>query len=193
MIEVHPATVDRFEDLARILAPKNPDAPACWCLSYRVPNHEFRHLTGAQRPARLRQYAEMGTPPGVIAYVDDEPAAWCSVAPRSSHHRLTRSRTIPVVDDTPVWSVVCLVVRSPFRRRGLSRHLLAGAIDHARSQGAPMLEAYPLDPQGGRVSSALAYVGTVSLFEAAGFERITATDSTSGGMTRWLMRKELCR
>jgi GNAT superfamily N-acetyltransferase len=193
MIEVHPATVDRFEDVTTILAPKNPDAPTCWCLSYRIPNQEYRALSGPERPARLRRYAEEGTPPGVIAYVDGEPAGWCSVSPRASHHRLTRSRTIPTIDDVPVWSVICLVIRAPFRRKGLSRHLLAGAIEYARSRGAPMLEAYPIDSGGGRVSSSFAYVGTTAQFESAGFERVVKTDSKSGGVPRWLMRLSLTR
>ncbi len=190
-VEVHPATVERFDDVAVVLAPRDPDAAACWCLSYRVPNQEFRGLTGPDRPARLRRYAEEGTPPGVVAYVDGEPAGWCSVSPRSSHHRLARSRTIPTVDDVPVWSVVCLVVRPGFRRQGLARHLLDGAIDYARSQGAPMLEAYPVDPEGGRISAALAYVGTTGLFESAGFERVVETDSRSGGLARRLLRLPL--
>jgi hypothetical protein len=54
-----------------------------------------------------------------------------------------------------------------------------------------MLEAYPIDTGGGRVSSAFAYVGTTTLFESAGFERVVETDSKSGGVPRWLMRLPL--
>ncbi|MCQ1957577.1 GNAT family N-acetyltransferase [Arthrobacter sp. zg-Y826] len=191
MIEVHPATADRFDDVAAVLAPKNPDTQACWCLSYRLPTSEFRALAGADQQGRLRRYAEEGTPPGVVAYVNGEAAGWCSVSPRASHHRLRSSRTIPAVDDVPVWSVVCLVIRPQFRRQGLARHLLDGAIDYARAAGAPALEAYPIDAAGGRISSSLAYVGTTALFEAAGFERVVPTASKSGGKTRWLMRTSL--
>ncbi len=190
-IEVHPATVDRFDDVAAVLAPRDPDAPACWCLSLRLPNAELRELAGAERPARLRRYAEEGTPPGVVAYVDGEPAGWCSVSPRERHHRLTHSRTIPTVDDVPVWSIVCLVVRPGHRRQGLGSRLLEGAIAYARERGAPALEAYPIDPGGERVSSAFAYVGTTGLFEAVGFERVVQTSSRSGGKPRWLMRLPL--
>lgn len=190
-IEVRPATVERFDDVAAVLAPKDPAAPACWCLSYRVPGGEFRDLTPAERPARLRRYAEEGIPPGVIATVDGEPAGWCSVSPRSSHHRLTRSRTIPTVDDVDAWSIVCIVIRPAFRRQGLARHLLDGAVAFARERGAPALEAYPIDSEGGRVSSAFAYVGTTGLFESVGFERVVQTSSRSGGRLRWLMRLPL--
>jgi GNAT superfamily N-acetyltransferase len=190
-IEIHPATVARFADVETILAPKNPDAPACWCLAYRLPNQEQRELRGADRAARLRQYAEDGAPPGVIAYVDGEPAGWCSVAPRVSHHRLTHSRTIPTLDDLPVWSIVCFVVRPQFRRRGLARRLLEGAVEYARECGAPAVEGYPIDSASGKVSSAFAYVGTTNLFESVGFERALQTNSKSGGAERWLMRLDL--
>lgn len=190
-VEVHPATAERFGDVAAVLAPKDSDAPACWCLSYRVPTAEFRELAPAERPARLRRYAEEGIPPGVVATVGGEPAGWCSVSPRSTHHRLSRSRTIPAVDDTDAWSIVCIVIRPAFRRQGLARHLLEGAIAFALERKAPALEAYPIDPQGGRVSSSFAYVGTTNLFESVGFERVVQTSSTSGGRPRWLMRLPL--
>lgn len=190
-IEVHPATADRFDDVAAVLAPKAPGASACWCLSYRLPTAEFRDLSPTELPVRLRRYAEEGDPPGVVAYVDGEAAGWCSVAPRSTHHRLQHSRTIPAVDDVDAWSIVCIVVRPDFRRQGLARHLLEGAVAFARDRGAPALEAYPIDSGGGRISSASAYVGTTGLFESVGFERVVETSSRSGGRRRWLMRRAL--
>ena len=51
-----PATVDRFDDVARLLAPRRPEAPACWCLSYRGTSSEFNRLRGAERPERLRSF-----------------------------------------------------------------------------------------------------------------------------------------
>jgi GNAT superfamily N-acetyltransferase len=190
-IEVHPATVDRWSDVETVLAPKNPDAPACWCLPSRIPDAENRTLLGRARGERLRRYAEEGEPPGVIGYVDGEPAGWCSVAPRRSHHRLTQSRTIPTVDDLDVWSVICFVVRVGYRRQGLAHRLLDGAIDYARSRGAPALEAYPVNPEGGRVNTSFAYMGTTGLFAAHGFETVTPTSARSDRKPRWLMRLDL--
>jgi GNAT superfamily N-acetyltransferase len=105
--------------------------------------------------------------------------------------RLLRSRTIPAVDDRPVWSVTCFVVRPGFRRRGIARALLAGAIGYATEQSVPALEAYPVDPEGARIDSTFAYVGTVPMFEAAGFERVTITAARSDHRPRWLMRRYL--
>ena len=83
------------------------------------------------------------------------------------------------------------MIRPAFRRQSLARHLLDGAVAFARERGAPALEAYPIDSEGGRVSSAFAYVGTTGLFESVGFERVVQTSSRSGGRPRWLMRLPL--
>lgn len=129
----------------------------------------------------------------MLAYRDGEPVGWCNVGPRADMSRLTRSRTVPTIDDVPVWSVVCLVVRAGYRRQGVTRVLLDGVVEHARSHGAPALEAYPVEPQG-RMDTAMAFVGTVAMFERAGFTKVVQTDAHSGGLVRWLMRRDLaCR
>jgi len=44
---------------------------------------------------------------------------------------------------------------------------------------------------GGRVDVICGYVGTVELFERAGFHRAAPTTGRSGGQPRWVMRKTL--
>lgn len=190
-VEIHPATADRFADLTQILGPGRADVPACWCLYYRVTSSEFSSLRGKERPDRLRELCEQDNAPGVIAYVDGSPAGWCAFGPRSEMGRLQRSRTIQKLDDVPVWSIVCFVVRAGYRRQGLAHQLLDAAVTDARSRRVPALEAYPVESGPGRISSAFAYVGTTSLFEAAGFRRVEQARSRSGGRARWIVRLPL--
>ncbi|WP_026552664.1 GNAT family N-acetyltransferase [Arthrobacter sp. H20] len=190
-IEVHPATADRFDDVSSLLRPRREDAPSCWCLAYRLSSGELNSLTAAQRPERVRELCGGDLSPGVIAYRNSEPLGWCGMGPRAGMERLVRSRTIPAIDERPVWSIVCFVVKTGHRRQGVGHALLAGAIDYARAKGSPALEAYPVDPGGSRINPTLAFVGTSSMFENAGFRRIRETDSRSGGLPRWLMRMEL--
>jgi GNAT superfamily N-acetyltransferase len=135
--------------------------------------------------------AEAEPAPGVIAYLDDEPVGWCGLWPRARLERLVRSRTIPAIDDVPVWSVVCFMVRVGYRRKGVARALLDGAIAYARARGAPALEAYPVEPSGQRVDTAFGYVGFVPMFEAAGFRPIVETAARSDRRPRILMRLDL--
>jgi GNAT superfamily N-acetyltransferase len=139
----------------------------------------------------MRALTERPIAPGMLAYVDGAPAGWVNVGPRSEIGRLQRSRTITPVDDVPVWSVLCFVVRAGFRRRGLTRQLLRGAAQYAALHGAPAIEGYPVDPAGRRLSGTLLFVGIASTFEAEGFERIGSTLATSAGLPRIVMRKPL--
>lgn len=190
-IEVAPATVDRFADVETLLAPARPDAPACWCLSYRVSSSEFNALRGAERPARLRELCAGERPPGMLAYINGLPVGWCAFGPRTEMERLQRSRTIQKLDDVPVWSIVCFVVRTGYRRQGVARALLEGVIDYARRNGAVALESYPVDTEGRRINTSFAFVGTTGMFESAGFDRVAETSAHSGGLVRWIMRLDL--
>jgi GNAT superfamily N-acetyltransferase len=186
-----PASFDRFDDVAQLLSPGGLDTPVCWCLSYRVTSSEFNALRGSDRPARLRTFFHGAIAPGMLAYVADQPAGWCAFGPRTEMGRLQRSRTIQRVDDQPVWSIVCFVVRSQNRRQGIARGLLHAAVDYLGSAGVEVLEGYPVDNDGRRLSSSFAYTGTVRMFESAGFERVVATSATTGRIPRWIMRRNL--
>ena len=187
--EVLPATVDRFDDFTTVVN-RTRRANACWCLSPRLTIGDIETLGEGSREQAMRRLCERPIPPGVVAYRDGVPVGWCNVGPRSEMSRLVRSRTIPTLDDVPVWSVVCLVVRPGFRRQGVTGHLLDGVVEHARQHAAPMLEAYPVEPKG-RMDVTMAFVGTVPMFERAGFHKVTQTKGHSGGLVRWLMRRDL--
>ena len=186
-IDVRPATV--FDDVATLVGPKRPDANVCWCLSYRIPSKEHLSLHG---PARGRKVATMMRrgPIGVLAYDGDDVVGWAAVAPRAET-TFARNRLIPHVDDLDVWSVWCIRVRPGHRRRGISHALLAGAVEFARSHGAPAIEGYPVDNRGKKVDPTMAYVGTRALFEKAGFRKAADTSSVLNGFPRVLMRREL--
>ncbi len=173
-----------------MVGPKNPEASVCWCLSHRVDYKTNRELVGRARGEFVRDLCSRPVAPGVLAYDSDEVVGWAAVAPRSEL-QFARSRKIPHVDDLPVWSVWCIRVRPGHRGRGISPALLDGAVDYARSQGAPAVEGYPVDNRGAKVDLTMAYVGTRKLFERAGFVKAADTDSVSGGFPRVLMRLDL--
>ncbi|TNM37522.1 GNAT family N-acetyltransferase [Nocardioides albidus] len=183
-IEVRPATV--FEDVKALVGPKRPDASVCWCLSYRIPSTVNNAMRGEERGAFVAQLLEEG-PLGVLAYDGDTPVGWAAVAPRSAT-TFARNRRIPHVDDLPVWSLWCIRVRPGHRGKGISHALIGGAIEFAREQGAPALEAYPLDNRGAKVDQTMAYAGLRANFEAAGFHHAADTSSVLNGHPRVLMR-----
>ena len=188
-IEVVPASPERWDDVVAVVGGSSDRG--CWCQAPRgLDTGPARHAPGGRR-ALLRAQLESDPPAGMLAYLDGEVAGWLGFGPRSSLPRLEHSRTIPKIDDQRVWSIVCFNIRVGYRRQGIASALLDGVVDYARRSGAPGVEAYPVDPGGGRVDTAFAFVGLTPMFERAGFERIVETAGRSAGRPRILMRRML--
>jgi GNAT superfamily N-acetyltransferase len=191
-VQVWPATEDRFADVATMLGPKDPASSVCWCLSHRLDSRTNRGLVGPARGEYVRELTRRPVAPGVLAYDGDRVVGWAAVAPRAELP-FERSPRIPHVDSSPVWSLWCIRVRPGHRGRGIAHALVDGAVAYAASQGAPAVEGYPVDNHGRRVDLTMAYVGTRSLFEKAGFTHAADTGSVSGGFPRVLMRRVVDR
>lgn len=188
-VRVVAASAERWPDVAQVMG--SSGERGCWCQYWRLSSSAFGALPPGAGRDRLRRLVEAETPPGVLAYVGDEAVGWLGLGPRHEMERLVRSRTIPLIDSVPVWSVLCFLVRVGHRRQGVARALLDGAIEVARAAGAPALEAYPVDPEGARVDVAFGYVGFTPMFERAGFRRVVETAARSDRRARILMRLEL--
>jgi GNAT superfamily N-acetyltransferase len=187
-IEVRPATTARFDDVATMLGPKNPDSSVCWCLSHRLDSKTNRALVGRARGEYVKELCRRAVAPGVLAYQDLEVVGWAAVAPRSELP-FARSTKIPHVDQLAVWSVWCIRARPGHRGKGIAHALLDGAVEYARSQAGGGGLSGGQQGQKGRPHHG--YVGTRKLFEDSGFTKAADTDSVSGGFPRVLMRLEL--
>lgn len=182
-IAIHPATPDRWTDLEDVFAGKG-DAGKCWCAFWYLPNKEYRAEWGQHKPfmeAKIRE----GAVPGVIAYVSGEPAGWAGIAPRSTFDRLVRNKkTLAAIDDRPVWSLNCLVVRREFRKRGLMRPLIRGAVEFGLTNGAIAIEAYPVVTQNKRNHWDL-FLGTIAAYEDCGFVEVASRGPRQRIMRYW--------
>lgn len=175
-LTAHPLTAERWPDLERLFGPSGAYSN-CWCAFQRVTGREFSagcRDRGAGNRALLRRLTDEGRRPGLIGYRDGEPVGWISLGSRPEFGRILRS-PITGLDpsqaaDRSVWSIVCFFIPRAHRRTGVGRALLERAVEHARSSGASLLEAYPVDTRGARVPGSTAFTGTLDLFVSAGFK-----------------------
>ena len=192
-LTTHPVTPDRFDDFVAVVNPNRRDTH-CWCLSHRLSAREIQDLGGGDREVAARALGHRENPPGVVGYDDqDTPVGWCSVGPRADNTRLSSSKLITPIDDVPVWSIICVVVRGGHRKRGVTTPLIEGAVAYAASRGAPAVEAYPVDPGERRMDLTMAFVGTRRMFEKAGFEVVGQTGAMASKMPRLVMRRVIVR
>lgn len=179
-------TEANWEDFARLCRAMGSNR-SCWCLWWRDDGHRGE---GPARSRALQLVRDSAHPIGALAYEGDEAVGWVAVSPRSEYPRLNRTRaTAPVGPLEGSWAIPCFFVLPSVRGNGITRQLIAAALDIARAHGAEAVEGVPGDPAKKVRTPAASYTGTVGLFGEAGFREV-ARRSEKG---RVVMRLNLGR
>lgn len=191
-LDIRPLTGDTWPALAALFE-EGGDPRWCWCQFWRSTGFSgTAKEVGALSRERLEAQAHSQRTPGLVALAPDGKAVgWVSLGPREDFERLERSRVRPRLDDVPVWSIVCFVVGKRARRQGVGGQLLDAAIAFAREQGAPALEAYPVDTSTGKPTGPTLYTGTLSTFLRAGFHVAREIQSPQATVARSIVRLDL--
>lgn len=181
-MDFHPVTRERWADLEAVFGEKGAYG-GCWCMFWRLERSEYKAQSGEDHKRVMQTLVEANHVPGLIAYVDGVPAAWCAIAPRDDMIALEKSRILKRIDDQPVWSITCFFVAKPYRQHGLMPQLVRAAVDYAAQQGARIIEGYPIDMQspkllGQKLNTYAGYMGIAAAFRAVGFEEVGRASET---------------
>jgi ribosomal protein S18 acetylase RimI-like enzyme len=192
VLDIRPLSPDTWPALEAFFR-EGGDPRWCWCQYWRMRSKDFGARRVPELRDRLRTLAKGVRSPGLVAFRGERAVGWVSVAPRDEFERLERSRTIPRIDDAPVWSIVCFAVSASARGRGVAKALLDGAVGYASERGADALEAYPVVVDAGEgIHPESAFTGTLPMFERAGFSVVAERASDpSASRLRVVVRREL--
>lgn len=166
-------TPERWPDLERLFSARG-GPKACWCMALRATRGEPVAGSAGKREA-MRARVLSATPVGILAYRDETPVAWYSIAPKATYGRLSSAG-----DAGDVWSLTCFFVPRPERGCGLVARLIEAAVQAARAHRARLVEAYPVDVE----SPSYRFGGLVQSFARAGSRRRAASaraGTSSGG------------
>lgn len=167
-LKFSPLTKERWKDFETLFG-EHGACGGCWCMLWRLKCKEFDRQKGNGNRKAMKAIVASGQVPGILAYSQKQPVAWCSVAPRETFPALERSRILKKIDDEPVWSISCFFVHKTYRKKGLSLHLLAAAIDYVRQRGGKIVEGYPVEPKKDKIADVFGWTGLASAFKKAGF------------------------
>lgn len=169
-IVVKPVSAETREDIIEFFNRRafadNPPWGMCFCMYHHIGGDAtgpWPHRRWQDNRSDLSDRIDAGTTTGVVAYVGGELAGFCNASGRNQFPDKNDG-------DETVGSIVCFVVAPPYRGHGVSKALLAGAIDRLADLGFDYAEGYPKkDPE----SAADAFVGTLAMFEREGFEVVS--------------------
>ena len=169
---IKPLTPSSWADFENLFGPKGAYG-GCWCMWWRLPRKEFESGQGESNRIAMKNIVHSGKIPGLIAYSDDRPCGWCSIARRDDFNSLERSRVLKRIDDKKVWSLVCFFINKSYRGKNLGLNLILAAIEYVKSQGGEIIEAYPTVIKTKKAPPVSTFMGIPSVFKQAGFEEIS--------------------
>src|ERR1700712_1677099 len=161
---------DTWDAFARLVDRHNGVSGGCWCTWFHT-MHAEKTFTAEGNRALKHQLVLEGRAHAALVFDGDEAVAWCQfgAAPElpNIYHRKEYEAAL---DAPPDYRITCLFVDKALRRNGMSLLALRGALDLIAQSGGGVVEAYPHDTSGSKVSNL--YSGTRALFESAGFSYI---------------------
>ena len=167
ILAIHPLTLDVWPALEDLFG-ESGACRRCWCMYWRIGAGDGRRPAWRNR-AEFREIVKRGPAPGLLAFDGQVAVGWCQLTPREALPWLDRTWRLARPDAVPVWSLSCIYVRKGWRKRGVTSALIAAAIEAAKRQRAPALEAYPLDAA---LTPSASGTGYASTFARAGFTTV---------------------
>ena len=184
---VKPLGPDTWDAFAQLAGRHNGVWNGCWCTWF--------HATPAERGGQDRtaetnrtlkeQLVYAGRAHAALVFAGDEAVAWCEYGTPAELPNINHRKEYEAsLDRLPDYRLTCFFVAKKHRRQGLADVALRGALDLIAQAGGGVVEAYPQDTDGQKVSASFLYNATRSLFEQAGFSYVR-----SKGKNHCVMRK----
>jgi GNAT superfamily N-acetyltransferase len=166
---VRPLRPDTWEAFARLAERHNGVWGGCWCLAFHPKFPERGQSPEGNRALKQRLVGE-GRAHAAVVFDGDRAVGWCQYGtpeelPTITHRKEYEAGLVAPAD----YRLTCFFVDRDYRRAGVAAVALRGALDLIAQAGGGVVEAYPYDIQGKKVSASFLYNGTRSLFEQAGF------------------------
>jgi polysaccharide pyruvyl transferase WcaK-like protein len=173
---------DTWDAFARLVDRHNGVSGGCWCTWFHT-MHADKTFTAEGNRALKHRLVLAGRAHAALVFDGAEAIAWCQYGvPAELPNIYHRKEYEATRERAPDYRITCLFVDRSARREGLSLVALQGALDLIARSGGGVVEAYPHDTAGAKVSNL--YSGTRTLFEAAGFAYIRAKGTRNCVMRR---------
>ncbi len=183
--ELGPETWPDFEKLA-------PQQGQCWCMYYHrakpVTSGMTREKATARNKRNKKALVRNGKSHAVLVYDGESLAGWCQYGLKDELPRIDAGRNYKKLEPLPperrLWRITCFYVDKKYRKKGVARTALRGAIESIKQQGGGIIEAYPV------VSTKMASVpewlwfGTPRMFLREKFKQVAPLGTSLALMRR---------
>jgi GNAT superfamily N-acetyltransferase len=164
-----PLDMSTWAAYARLLEKHNGAGFGCWCTWFH-PREETGNAAESGRDCKERLVRE-GKAHAAVVFDGDAAVGWCQFGAPAElpgiHHKKEYEAGLVA---RPDYRITCIFVDRNHRREGVAAVALGGALELIARAGGGVVEGYPQDTAGRKISSSFLYNGTRSMYEKAGFE-----------------------
>jgi hypothetical protein len=181
-----PLTTTTWPDFAELVEANNGVWGGCWCMGFHPPGPGWGKSAEQNRADKeLRVVQDEAH--AALVYEGTKCVGWCQFgAPDELPRIKSKKAYLAGLDDLPDWRITCFFVGKGHRGEGVAEAALTGALQEIARLGGGVVESYPEDAEGRKVSASFLHNGTLALFERKGFERTRKI-----GKSRWVVRKHV--
>jgi GNAT superfamily N-acetyltransferase len=166
---VKPLGRETWDAFAQLVERHNGVWGGCWCLWFHPRSPEKGQSLEGNRALKQRLVDE-GQAHAALVFDGEAAVGWCQYGtPEELPNIYHRKEYEAGLVTPPDYRLTCFFVDRAHRREGVAAVALQGALQLIAEAGGGVVEAYPQDTQGKKVSASFLYNGTRSLFEQAGF------------------------
>ncbi|HEX6197126.1 MAG TPA: hypothetical protein VFZ37_14525 [Jiangellaceae bacterium] len=167
---IKPLGPDTWDAFAQLAERHNGVWGGCWC-NWFHPRYPEKAKSAEESRGRKERRVNEGQAHAALVFDGDDAVAWCQYGtPEELPNIYHRKEYEAGMVRPPDYRITCFFVDRRYRRNGMSAVALQGALDLIALAGGGVVEAYPHDTQGKKVSASFLYNATRSLFEGAGFD-----------------------
>ena len=168
---IRPLDVETWDAYARLCDKhKGMGFGGCWCTWF----HPGREVLGVDVEAgrAYKEYlVQQGMAHAALVFDGDDAIGWCQFGSPEElpgiHHKKDYQAGLETLPD---YRLTCIFVDRNHRRDGVAAVAVEGALELIAAAGGGVVEAYPQDTAGKKISASFLYGGTRSMFEKIGFD-----------------------
>ena len=197
MLRLAPLTLANFADFETLTA-CGDDGRICYCSFWHMKMDSVAQYDALKKEDALalreivHTKVRSGFQVGVLAYDDDQLAAWISVALLpETYWCWKRVASLGQEAAATTAGITCFTIAPSARGKGLQRPLAEALRDYGRAQRWTAIEAYPFDDAAVAIAPGLAWPGYERPFVEAGYSRVAPHWLSKAGAERWINRVEL--
>jgi GNAT superfamily N-acetyltransferase len=167
-LSIKALSIETWKGFEQLVQKHNGVWGGCWCTAFH-PKSPLRGQSQELTKSYKEKLVKEDKAHAALVFDGDICVAWCQFGPPQELPNIYHRKEVESKMTKPDWRITCIFVDKDYRKKGLSFFALNGALELIKDLGGGIVESYPQDTEGRKVSNSFLYNGTREIFEKAGF------------------------